>query len=479
MCCAFIASSCATALGMLQDNEDSMGRVKKTGNAVWDAYIMLQANSGQFFKAFFAYQGIVDSKTYTCQKVLSFAGLFWGIVAMWITIENIVRDSLACDAKIILWFMHTYAWFFLLFLTWTVLGLLLWVVKKLSGLTVVTGPIMAGAKEADSEIPFQLPVFQTLARSFLLRDSSTMLHIKAKEVEAAVVTMEKEIEDMKNKMALRKGYLDQLEYRRNAAAAHEASLVEAYKDKVHAEGGELPGEIILIGDTDLFAGAPTAEDLLQQAETGALAAHEQGLDATLAQSQAAASAAAAAAMENEQVASMMNAGAAQAAAAQASAAAAQEAAMAAANSPEAQAYLAQAQAAAEQAQAAQAAAMASAMENEQFAGMAKQAGDAASAAQAKAKAAAESPEAQAYMQQAEAAASSATQQAEAAASSAGAADAPGIAPASPAATSQGAAAPSPPAPGATPPAATQQAASQPPAATPPNPDIAPDDQDSY
>jgi len=236
VCCSCIAARCATAIGTLQEDEDATTRIRKTGNGVWDMFITLQANSGQFFKAYFAYQNVVDSPIYTMQRFMGFVSLGWGIFGMWITIEDVVKDTLTCDAKIILWFMHTYSWFFLLFLTWTALGLVLWLLRKLSGFTFVTAPIMKEAKEADDEVPFRLPLFQTLARSFLLRDSSTMLHIKAKQVEKDVTNFEQEIKDTKEKLRLRKAYLDQLEKSRVAAAANEKNLIETYKDKAREEG---------------------------------------------------------------------------------------------------------------------------------------------------------------------------------------------------------------------------------------------------
>merc|ERR1719253_1211465 len=130
---------------------------------------------------------------------------------MYVTIEDIVEDTLACDAKIVLWFMHTYSWFFLLFLTWTTLGLFIWMLQKLSGYTFVTAPLMDMSKEWDEEVPFRMPLFQTIARSFLLRDSSTGLHIKARQVQRDVYNLEKDIEDTKEKLKTRQQYLEQLE----------------------------------------------------------------------------------------------------------------------------------------------------------------------------------------------------------------------------------------------------------------------------
>lgn len=293
LCCAFIAARCATAIGEIQDDEDSMSRIRKTGNSIWDMYIALQANSGQFFKAYFAYQGIIDSPIYTFQKLMAFLGTIWGCVGMWITIEDIVEDTLTCDAKIILWFLHTYSWFFLLFLTWTLLSIVLWLLQKLSGFTFVTAPIMDEAKLADEEVPFKMPLFQTLARSFLLRDSSTMLHIKARQVERDVSSLEQEIEDTKQKLTYRKTYLDQLESRRTAAAANEKKLIDKYKDKVRAEGGTLPDDappVVPLGESGSASSSAGAEGAsssnvfagaLQQAESFASQQHEAGWDATM------------------------------------------------------------------------------------------------------------------------------------------------------------------------------------------------------
>jgi len=149
---------------------------------------------------------------------------------------------LTCDAKIILWFMHVYSWFFLLFLTWTLLALFIWFLQKLAGFTFVTAPIMSRAKDADEEVPFQLPIFQTIARSFILRDSSTMLRIKARQVDKDCAYLESEVEEIKLKLANRKEYLDQLEAKRQKAQAYEKRLIDKYKEKVREEGGTLPDD---------------------------------------------------------------------------------------------------------------------------------------------------------------------------------------------------------------------------------------------
>jgi hypothetical protein len=242
LCNAFIASKCATQLGTLQEDEDSMSRIRPTGNSIWDLYINLQANSGQFFKGYFAYQSIIDGAIYTIQKGFSFFSLFWGFYGVYLSISHVLTDTLSCDAKVAVWFMHTYSFLFLMLVTWTLLGLTIWVLQKLSHSTMVTAPLMKAAKQSDEEVPFQLPLFQILTRSFVLRDSSTMLHIKAKNVDQDVMQMEAELEDTKQRLQERKHYLDQIEDCRVGAVLKEADLIDKYKIRVREMGGTLPDD---------------------------------------------------------------------------------------------------------------------------------------------------------------------------------------------------------------------------------------------
>jgi hypothetical protein len=310
MCCSFIASRCASALCRLTDDQDRSKRITKTGNAVWDTYILLQANSTQFFKAYFEYQHIIDSPIYTLQKLLQFVSIFWGSFGIYVTCHDIVQDTLACDAKVMVWFMHAYSFFFLLFLTWTALSLIVWVLNKLSEFTYVTAPLMETAKEADEEVPFGLPLFVTLARTFLLRNASTLLLIKARQVDNDVAKLEKESAEAKKRLEKRLYELEGLEKRRISALERERKLIEDHKQKLR-ESGELPMPAdesipsdVAAGSSAGISGATSTErtifersagSLFREATSAASSAQEGGFaafqDATsLAMSSAAASA---------------------------------------------------------------------------------------------------------------------------------------------------------------------------------------------
>lgn len=292
ICCSYIAANCATAIGSLQDDEDATARIRKTGNVIWDSYIMLQANSGHFFKAYFAYQNVQDSWVFSIQKILTFVATLWGAFGMWISIEDIVEDSLTCDARVVLWFMHTYSFFFLLFITWNIVGLVLWILKKMSGCNCVSAPLLAMAKDSDQEVPFKMPIFQTLTRAFVLRDNNQMLILRAGQLEKEVTDLEKTIEDTKSKLENRKYYLEELEAKRLNAAKREQKLVDTYKEKVIASGGTLPGDVVTgSGSASSSAAEVGGASSLDRRQSGSAAAEDVpagGWAASFAQSQAAA-----------------------------------------------------------------------------------------------------------------------------------------------------------------------------------------------
>lgn len=365
ICCSFIASRCATAIGKLQDDEDANARIKKTGNIIWDSYIMLQANSGRFFKAYFEYQNVVDSYIYTLQKFLTLVSTIWGCFGLYVSIHDIIEDSLECDAKIVLWFMHCYSFFFLLFITWSIVGLLLWALKRLSSMQCVSVPILAAAKDSDDEVPFRMPVFQTLVRAFVLRDNNTMLLVKAGQLQEEVTNLEKEIAETQTKMGYRQAYLKELEHKQKQAASNEKILIDRYKEQVIARGGTLPDASISgsasssgvgIPDTGALlanaqsqfadaAGSLADVDWQAQAQNAASSVADHDWQGTVAQSQAALGSGASSFMEQaSQAASTAQAAAGQAAASDAASGVMQQAQAAAAQA-QAQAQSAAARAA--------------------------------------------------------------------------------------------------------------------------------------
>jgi hypothetical protein len=276
-CCAFIASKCASQLIDLQDVEDNTSRIRPTGNGIWDMYIHLQANSGQFFKGYMAYQGIIDGNVYTCEKALSAFSLLWGVFGVYFSMVNIVEDTLSCDAKVAVWFLHTYSAIFVLFASWTIFGLALWILNKLSHSTVVTTPLMKAAKKSDQETPFKLPVFQILLRSFILRDSCTMLHIKALTAKQDVQKMEYDLQETRQRLSERKQYLDQLEERRDVAMQKEAELKEKYMKRAREMGDQVAG-----GGDEAQAAQPSEAGLAGSSSTafGAAVPPSAGLSAS-------------------------------------------------------------------------------------------------------------------------------------------------------------------------------------------------------
>jgi len=142
------------------------------------------------------------------------------------------------------------------------MGLMMWFVKKLSGLSMISGPILKMAQDSDDEVPFRMPVFQTLTRAFVLRDNNTLLLMKAEQLAKDVYSLENEIEDTKHKLNQRKYYLDELEKKRVAAATREKSLIDKYKKKVVESGGTLPGEAAPgFGAASSSAAGPSSSNL--------------------------------------------------------------------------------------------------------------------------------------------------------------------------------------------------------------------------
>lgn len=201
------------------------------GNAVFDFFGDIKRRSSKFFDAFFRYQLIVESWSYSLAHFFSFLSLGWGGVGLAITIHDIIADSLACDANFAVRYLHVYSFIYVVLLTWNILGVILWITFLVSGSKYVHGPLIQLAKYIDDDMMQGMPVSLSLVQSFVLKDSADLLSLKARQVLHEIEEVQKQIVDLEERLRLRKRYRERV-HELNQQAPTEEEFMERCQDRV-------------------------------------------------------------------------------------------------------------------------------------------------------------------------------------------------------------------------------------------------------
>lgn len=204
---------CSKALRQLARGRDELEKqdeAMKTGNDMLDITGALKRGADNYFESFFKYQRIVGSWTYLFLQVITFFNLCWGGFGLWVSVHDIIIDSLACNANFALGYMHCYAFFYVVLLTWNIIGLVLTIVGHLSGSKLVTTPILKLAKKFDDDTMQGIPVALTVIESFVLKNSSGALGMMEKEAKSDIRRLHDRLEKLDEKMTERSRIRDQL-----------------------------------------------------------------------------------------------------------------------------------------------------------------------------------------------------------------------------------------------------------------------------
>jgi len=191
------------------EKEDS----NANGGGMLEVFASFQRKSSRFFDAFFKYSNLMESWPSFFSNVLNVLGLIWGAVGLGISVENILVDSLDCDATLAMHYMHTYSFFFVMLLTWKVLGLLQWILDAISGSRHVRTPIVKMAKHCDDESLKGMPIVMSFVQSFVLKDSSDFYSMKSRKAVQELMELEEEAKQLEERLRHRKNLRQQLKER--------------------------------------------------------------------------------------------------------------------------------------------------------------------------------------------------------------------------------------------------------------------------
>jgi len=219
---------CGKALAQLEKGRLQLEKADSatTGNSLLDMTSALKRGSDNYFESYFKYQRIVDSWTYSFLQFLTFVTLLWGGFGLWVTVHDVIMDSLACDAKFALKYMHVYAFFYVVLLTWNIITLVLTIVGYLSGSKLVSNPILNAAKSFDDDSMQGIPLALTLVESFVLKNSTSALSMSQREVKSDMRRLNDKLEVMDLKLKHKRLTSDRM-----SRVAGDTKTQEEYMDR--------------------------------------------------------------------------------------------------------------------------------------------------------------------------------------------------------------------------------------------------------
>mmetsp|Transcript_9673 Transcript_9673/g.21230 ORF Transcript_9673/g.21230 Transcript_9673/m.21230 type:complete len:321 (-) Transcript_9673:32-994(-) len=238
----------------------------ETGNPTWDFFMNIKSSSKYLFKALFLYDQLVSSFVYNLAKTIGVAYVVVGSAGVYFSIANIIDDTQWCEANGLITFMHIVSFFFVVFLTWTLVGLALWIVMLFASSKTVSSLIVKLAMKLDGTNPLNLPIFVTFVRSVILRSSLDIVVVQKEIVTEEIGALEAQAKECTEQLAKRKAEIEALEAQESAEKKSEDELVELYESQVK-EGLDCAMPVV-----SLIA---AQQKLQEQAAAAAATLHEQ------------------------------------------------------------------------------------------------------------------------------------------------------------------------------------------------------------
>jgi len=219
---------CSTALSSLKETRNQMD--KEAGEAVsgnlFEKLASLKRGTDNYFESYFKYHNIVESWLYLFLQLIMICMLLWGAFGVFVSVHEIVPDSLTCHATKAITYMHCYAFAYVLLLTWNVMGLLVQIVGHVSSSRLVSGPILRAAKSFDDSTMQGIPFALTLVESVVLKNSAGSLSMSQREVKNELRTLTDELEAMDWKLLAKKRASEKI-----AEVAAQCKTQEEYMDR--------------------------------------------------------------------------------------------------------------------------------------------------------------------------------------------------------------------------------------------------------
>jgi hypothetical protein len=220
---------CTVELNHLHDKreeEEKNAAAAMTGIGLFDMIANLRRGSLGFFEAYFRLHSVIDSWLYEFMQIVFFVDLCWNGFGLYITIADVLVDELACDAKSVLTFLHVNSCMYVVFMSWSLIVVLLSITNSLGSSSQASIAIIKAAKAADKSLFKNLPVVLSFVQSYILKNSSEALGLTERQVRDELRNLYERERELEEKLRLRKRVCDRIHREEALGGSSEAEFME-------------------------------------------------------------------------------------------------------------------------------------------------------------------------------------------------------------------------------------------------------------
>jgi len=244
ICRCIVVSRCTSGIDWLARQRQDLDK-QGGGGGIMDTIADFKRRTASFFDAFFQYHTVTESWAYSLTQFTSVLAMLWGGFGVYVSISDVVPDTLKCQARVALTYMHVYAFLYVILITWQLLVVIVWSLQVLSGSKFVRMPIIQAAKSIDDDSMKGMPIMLSLVQSFVLKDSAEVYSMKARQVLRDIHELETSLEKAEHDLIQRK-YARDVMHERSLEAPDEKEFMDRCNKRVMTGLDELKPLVGLI-----------------------------------------------------------------------------------------------------------------------------------------------------------------------------------------------------------------------------------------
>jgi hypothetical protein len=184
-----------------------------SGSAILAALKDFRKAFAPYNQALAKYDEITSTWAYFWTSLSGVILLIVGVMAVHISVSDVLLDEQFCPKHRVLIFVHVYSFIFLFFVTFNVLWLLGWIVTTAVGCgsSIATKFVIMAARTLDKDVPMKLPIFTSLAQSFILRNGSQQYKQATENHEEDIDRLERKLMALEAEFDKKKELMEALE----------------------------------------------------------------------------------------------------------------------------------------------------------------------------------------------------------------------------------------------------------------------------
>jgi hypothetical protein len=178
-----------------QEQQVSLDLSLAGGTAIMAAMKDFKKSFAPYNQALAKHDEITSTWAYFWTQVSGAILIIIGVFGTTISVQDVLLDEEFCPMHHVLVYVHVYSFIFLFSISYNIVWLLGWIATTAVGCGsgFVTKLVINTARALDKDVPMKLPIFTSLAQSFVLRNGS-------QQYKLAVDNHEEEIERLERKL---------------------------------------------------------------------------------------------------------------------------------------------------------------------------------------------------------------------------------------------------------------------------------------